>query len=128
MNLIPIADSFWALALVAPSIGRMVSGSALALERAGTRPRGPGTKKIRPKAAETSPCRARGAPDGTRGRRAPRDRALPRHFPKVQPQADLGITADCVWDTGWGSAWPAAERGEPCRRLALTEQGGCPFA
>ena len=67
-GIIPTADSFWTLALVAPSVGRMVSGSALALECAGTRPRGPGTKKMRLKAGETSPCRARGAPEASNGR------------------------------------------------------------
>ena len=66
-GIIPTADSFWTLALVAPSVGRMVSGSALALECAGTRPRGPGTKKMRLKAGETSPYRTRGAPEASNG-------------------------------------------------------------
>ena len=86
-GVIPMAPRLWTFALAAPSVVRMVSGSALALEYAGTRPRGPRNKKMRPKAGENSPCRARGAPDGTRGGRAPRDRALPRHFPKVQKQS-----------------------------------------
>ncbi len=79
----------------------LVPGTAPALRSVGStswRPSGAPLRalagrleKIRPWAARTSPCRARGAPDGTRGGRAPRDRALPRHFPKVQMREDIGI-------------------------------------
>ena len=91
-GVIPVAPRLWIFALAEPSVVRMVSGSALALECAGMRPRGPRNKKMRPKAGENSPCRARGSPDGTRGGRAPRDRALPRHFPKVQKQSAYVIS------------------------------------
>ena len=52
--------------------------------------------KIRLEATRTSPCRARGAPDGTQGGRAPRDWALPRHFPKVQTQSAFGIISPAL--------------------------------
>ena len=91
-------------------------------------------EKIRPWAARTSRCRARGAPDGTRDGRVPRDRALPRHLPKVQTQADFGIThlffsldrmrrrAGLIVRTGMARANTPRRRGAGC----LGRRGGLP--
>jgi hypothetical protein len=54
-------------------------------------PSGAPPRALAGRLTRTSPCRSRGATDGTRGGRAPRDRTLPRHFPKVQKLSAFGI-------------------------------------
>jgi acetyl esterase len=69
----------------------MVSGSTPALGRSVPRLAGRLLERMRPLAGRNKPCRARGAPDGTRGGRTPRNRfvAKPRLFMKYSLVAVL---------------------------------------
>ena len=69
----------------------MVSGSTPALGRSVPRLAGRLLERMWPLAGRNKPCRARGAPDGTRGGRTPRDRfvAKPRLFMKYSLVAVL---------------------------------------
>ena len=100
----------------------MVSGSASAPGRTTPRPRGVTQKKCGRRPVESSTCRARGAPDGTRGRaRSPGPLETAMAMRRISPCCGRAIRSDWLPFTIWFR--PA--RIPLCQSWCRHGSGGC---